>query len=204
MGKLHHRNPERAQIAHLAARFMVEDGIEDYALAKRKAARAVGAADARVLPDNSEVEAALTEYRAIYEGAVHPARLQRLRETALDTMRDLAAFNPYLVGAVLRGTAGKFAGVQLQLFTGRAKAVEPFLMMHQAQYDAGTLRLYAGGCERIAPSYRFEREAIEIQVTVLDEDDIRATITTHPGGKAIERANAATVAALIALGVSAS
>jgi hypothetical protein len=39
MGKLRGRNDERSRIAHLAARLIVEDGIEDYAAAKRKAAR---------------------------------------------------------------------------------------------------------------------------------------------------------------------
>ena len=46
------RNDERSRIAHLAARLMVEDGIEDYAAAKRKAARQAGVSDTRQLPAN--------------------------------------------------------------------------------------------------------------------------------------------------------
>ena len=38
------RNLTRERIAHLAARLMAEDGIEDYAQAKRKAARQAGSA----------------------------------------------------------------------------------------------------------------------------------------------------------------
>jgi hypothetical protein len=53
------RNDERSRIAHLAARLMAEDGIEDYATAKRKAARQAGVADLRQLPTNEEVDEAL-------------------------------------------------------------------------------------------------------------------------------------------------
>ena len=45
MGKDRGRNDERSRIAHLAARLMAEDGIEDYAIAKRKAARQAGIPD---------------------------------------------------------------------------------------------------------------------------------------------------------------
>ena len=49
----------REQIAHLAARIMAEDGVDDFAYAKRKAARQAGAADARAMPDNLETKRAL-------------------------------------------------------------------------------------------------------------------------------------------------
>ena len=57
------RNPLRVSIAHAAARLMAEDGIEDYGQAKRKAARQVGATDARQMPTNDEIDVALTLYR---------------------------------------------------------------------------------------------------------------------------------------------
>ena len=49
----------RGHIANLAARLMAVDGIDDFALAKRKAARQAGALDTRSLPTNEEVEQAL-------------------------------------------------------------------------------------------------------------------------------------------------
>ena len=45
----------RSRIAAAAARIMAEDGIEDFALAKRKAARQLGADATHALPDNAEV-----------------------------------------------------------------------------------------------------------------------------------------------------
>ena len=65
------RNDRRSHIAHLAARLMAEDGIEDYGLAKRKAARQAGTPDTRELPTNEEIDLALKVYQAIYhEGQI--------------------------------------------------------------------------------------------------------------------------------------
>ena len=122
------RNDRRSHIAHLAARLMAEDGIEDYALAKRKAARQAGAPDTRELPTNEEIDAALRTYQQIYHQEEHRARLRALRETALRAMQELAQFNPYLTGSVLNGNAGKYADINLQLFTDSAKAVELYLI----------------------------------------------------------------------------
>ena len=104
------RNPLRVSIANAAARLMAEDGIEDYGQAKRKAARQVGATDARQMPTNDEIDAALTLYRSLFQRD-HTLQLRELRELALEVMRELAAFNPYLTGSVLRGSAGKYADI---------------------------------------------------------------------------------------------
>ena len=48
----------RERIAHQAARIIAEDGLQDYASAKHKAARQIGAPDTHSLPDNDEVERA--------------------------------------------------------------------------------------------------------------------------------------------------
>src|SRR5688572_33232689 len=85
------RNDMRSRIAHLAARLMAQDGIEDYALAKRKAARQAGAADSRQLPDNDEIDAALKLYRELYQHE-HPARLRELRQLALEVMDEFGQF----------------------------------------------------------------------------------------------------------------
>ena len=47
----------RASIANAAARLMAEDGITDFHLSKKKAARQLGLPDHVAFPDNAEVEA---------------------------------------------------------------------------------------------------------------------------------------------------
>src|SRR5262245_29145561 len=92
------RNDRRSRIAHLAARLMAEDGIEDYALAKRKAARQVGTPDTRELPTNEDIDAELKRYQQIYYEEQERDRLQQLREVAVRAMRELAQFDLHLTG----------------------------------------------------------------------------------------------------------
>src|SRR5262245_39407788 len=92
----------RARIAAAAARIMAEDGVDDFALAKRKAARVLGAAETEALPANDEIEAELRAYLALYQADEHPQRIAELRRVALDAMRTLERFRPYLTGPVLK------------------------------------------------------------------------------------------------------
>src|SRR5215212_7423746 len=118
----------RERIAAAAARIMAEDGIDDFALAKRKAARSLGAPATEALPANDEVEAELRAYLALYQAEEHPQRIIELREVALDAMRMLESFHPYLTGPVLKGTASPYAEIDLHLFPESPKDVEVFLL----------------------------------------------------------------------------
>jgi hypothetical protein len=191
------RNYTRERIAHLAARLMAEDGIEDYALAKRKAARQAGVPDARQMPNNDEIDAALRLYRELYRQE-HPAQLRELRQLALETMGELARFNPYLTGSVLRGSAGKYAGIHLQLFTDNAKSVEHYLLDRNINFRAGETRLYAGDMPLAAPMLSFNRNGIDIHLTVLSPRELRIQLKASAEGKPIERARRDAVEALIA------
>lgn len=191
------RNDRRSAIAHLAARLMVEDGIEDYSLAKRKAARQAGLADTRELPNNEEIDEALRAYQQIFQPAAHRDRLRILRETALRAMRELAQFNPYLTGSVLSGSAGKYADVNLQLFTDNAKAVELYLMNRGIPYRAAQGRLYLGAEPLAVPVYVIEDDGIEIELTVLSPRELRGSLKTSPEGRGIERAKLAAVEQLL-------
>ncbi|MDD2801989.1 MAG: hypothetical protein PHE96_11065, partial [Methylococcales bacterium] len=96
----------RQLIAQQAARMMAEDGISDFAYAKKKAGRQVGAMNNDVLPSNVEIEDELKLYNALFLSDEQPENLYQLRKNALFTMRLLERFNPYLTGSVLDGTAG--------------------------------------------------------------------------------------------------
>ena len=69
------QNGMRARIAAAAARLMAEDGINDFALAKRKAARGLGAANTEALPGNDEIEAELRAVFAAYRSASEHRRV---------------------------------------------------------------------------------------------------------------------------------
>jgi len=192
------RNDQRSRIAHLAARLMAEDGIEDYALAKRKAARQAGTPDTRDLPSNEEVDEALRTYRLIYHDDEHRSRLRELRERALRAMRELARFNPHLTGSVLNGNAGKYADINLQLYTDNVKAVELYLIDRRIPYKAAQSRLYSGAEMRTVPVYTVTDDGTEIELTVLSTLDLRAPLRTSSEGKNIERAKLPAVEQLLA------
>lgn len=130
----------RRDIANLAARLMAEDGISSYSLAKRKAAKQLGAPDSEALPANQEIDEALRSYLALYQEEELRERLVLLRRDALEMMRLLAIFNPYLTGPVLEGTAGRFAEAEIELFADSAKDVEIFLLERHISFEHVVIR----------------------------------------------------------------
>lgn len=182
MSKSHpqRRDLMREQLAHLAARLIAEGGITDFAFAKRKAAKQLGAADTQHLPSNHEVEEALHSYRALYQHESHPPILFQLREEALAAMRLLAEFNPYLTGSVLSGTAGELSDINLMLFSDDAKAVLLFLLKHNIEFEDGEWKVRVGGHEESVPSYTLTGESgTQMHIIVLPEN-ARHSGSRHP------------------------
>lgn len=198
MSRDHGRDDTRSAIAIHAARLMAQDGIEDYGLAKRKAARQLGIPDARKLPTNDEIDAALREYRDIYQDNGHPQRVSALREHAIRVMHEFEAFAPHLTGSVLSGIAGPYAGIRLHLFTDNSKIVELFLLDRGIDYRASQVRLCAGSESRFYPVFTIDYEGIEVELTVLDARDLRMPVRATPEGRVIERARLAAVENLLA------
>jgi len=174
------RNLMREQLAYHAARLIAEDGITDYGLAKRKAAKQMGATDTHHLPSNQEVVDALHSYRALYQHDSHPDILYQLREEALAAMRMLEPFRPYLTGSVLNSTAGGRSDINLMLFSDDAKAVLLFLLKHNLEFEDGEWRVRVGGHEETVPSYTLTNESgTQIHIIVLPEN-ARHSGSRHP------------------------
>ena len=170
----------REQLAHQAAKLIAEDGITDFAFAKRKAARQLGATDTQHLPSNLEVEEALHSYRTLYQHDSHPAILNQLRREALDAMKLLVAFNPYLTGSVLSGTAGGNSDINLMLFSDDAKAVLLFLLKHKLEFEDGEWRVRLNGREETVPSYTLTGDSgVPIHIIVMPER-ARHSGSRHP------------------------
>ena len=125
-----HRNTtqRRAQIASAAARVIAEHGLADYAQAKRKAARSLGLPEGTPLPENAEVDSELRIYQRLFQNDEQTERIEHLRRKAAEMMEIMQRFNAYLTGSVLDGSAGRYAEIDIQLFTDSAKDVEIFLL----------------------------------------------------------------------------
>jgi len=187
----------RARIAAAAARIMAEDGIDNFALAKRKAARQLGAADTEALPANDEVEVELRAYRALYQPEEHSQRIAELRRIALEAMRALERFSPYLTGAVLKGTAGPYAEIELQLFPESAKEVELFLLERRMAYTTQEGRRFSGDRAHAMSVLSLTWEDAPLKLSVFDPRDERVALKTSQAGRVMDRAGIAEVAALL-------
>ena len=187
----------RARIAATAARIMAEDGVDDFALAKRKAARQLGAADTEALPANDEVEAELRAYRALYQPEEHLLRISELRRIALDAMRALENFHPYLTGPVLKGTAGRYAEIELQLFPESAKEVEIFLLERRIPYATHEGRRFSGDRAHAMGVLSLAWQGAPLKLSVFDPRDERLALKTSQAGRVMDRAGVAEVEALL-------
>lgn len=174
------RDLMREQLAHHTARLIAEDGITDFAFAKRKAAKQLGAADTQHLPSNQEVDEALNSYRALYQPHSHPDILYQLREEALAAMRMLAPFHPYLTGSVLSGTAGANSDINLMLFSDDAKAVLLFLLKHEFEFEDGEWNVRVGGHEERVPSYTLTGESGTLIHIIVLPENARHSGARHP------------------------
>ena len=167
---------------------MVQDGIEDYGHAKRKAAKQLGLPDSQQLPTNDEIDTAVREYQCIYRRDDQPPRVRALREHAVRVMRRLARFNPHLTGSVLSGTAGPYAGIQLQLFADSSKVVGLYLLVQGIAFEATQSRCYVGNESRIVPVYTLYDDGAEVTLSVFEVRDLRAPLRATAQGRLIERA----------------
>jgi hypothetical protein len=195
--KTNRQTSTRARIAAAAARLMAEDGIDDFALAKRKAAKQLGASDSQALPGNDEIEAELRAYLALYQADEHPQRVAELREIALDAMRALKQFNPYLTGPVLKGIAGPYAEIELQLFPDSVKDVEIFLLDRSLAYETQEGRRYAGDRAHAVSVLTLTWKGAPLRLSIFDPRDERVALKTSQAGRVMDRAGIAEVGALL-------
>lgn len=165
------RDLMREQLAHQAARLMAENGITDHAFAKRKAAKQLGAPDTQHLPSNQEVDQALRSFRALFQREDHPVILSQLREQALDIMRLLEPFHPYLTGSVLDGSAGEQSDINLTVYSDDEKAVMMFLLKNKIDFESGEWRTQLMGRLQTLPSFTLHSDTnVPVHIAVLPEN----------------------------------
>jgi hypothetical protein len=155
---------------------MAEDGIADYSLAKRKAASLLGLPAGARAPENAEVEAELRVHQRLFQEREQCERLAVLRRKAADFMEIVRQFNPWLSGAVLDGTAGRDAEIDIQLFTDGAKDVEIFLLNRHIDY-----RHSAPRSERAEAVLTVFDGGTAINLVVYSRQDERVVFRTRDG-----------------------
>lgn len=199
MARNRHDQQLRERIAQEAARIMATESVEDFRMAKDKAATRLGVSDHVQLPTNVEVEEALRAYQALFQEGSQPRTLQQLREVSLQAMEFLAVFNPRLVGAVLAGTASDHSPVQLHLFATTPEEVAIFLNDAGIPFDTAGCSLKLTRDERADyPGFRLLADDVCVELTVFPADGIRQAPLSPVDGRPMARASANRVRTLLA------
>ncbi|WP_280152807.1 hypothetical protein [Piscinibacter sp. XHJ-5] len=189
-----------AEIAAVAARLVVEEGME-YGPAKRRAARTVAKHSVRPaeLPGNDEVEDEVRTYLSLFHADTQPAELEALRRVALRWMARLEPFRPHLTGAVWRGTATRLNSVHLELYCDDSKSAELALIDLGVDYEVGSLNGPRGEpVEVLSVTSRSAEleEFVTVYMTVLDHDDLRGALKPDARGRS-QRGDLAALQALL-------
>ncbi|WP_240126853.1 hypothetical protein [Thermomonas alba] len=189
----------RQRLATEAARLMVESGLRDYHLAKRKAAQRLGIFDDASLPGNREIEQALREYQRLFQRTQQPEALRLRRQAALPALEFFAAFQPRLVGPVWDGTADAHSVIALHLHSDDPEAVPRYLAEHgiPARPRHHRLRLDPER-ELDAPAWLFSADGLEFDVTVLPSVCLRQAPLSGVDGRPMRRGSARRLRELLA------
>jgi len=188
----------RQAVAEEAARIMREQGVDDFLLAKRKAAERLGVTDASILPRNTEIEAALVAHQRLFAADRHEADLALLRRSALEAMRLMADFQPRLVGPVLAGTASPHSEINLHLFSDSPETVSLRLEERGVPHEVLERRLrYERDRSVSYPALRFVAGRQTVDAVVFALDGIRQAPSSPVDGKPMRRASTAEVEALL-------
>ncbi|TDJ34285.1 MAG: hypothetical protein E2O56_02515 [Gammaproteobacteria bacterium] len=184
--RTHHNGRQR--VAQEAARIMLDHGIRDYGVAKRKAAERLGVRDIGQLPRNTEIQNALVEYRRLFHGDRHTVRLRTLRQAALEALRFFEPFSPRLVGAVLDGSADDHSAVAIHVFADAPEELALFLEERTIPFDMEQRRMrYTRDEEEDYPVYRFAAGDVNVDVTVFPAGAIRRAPLSPVDGRPMRR-----------------
>ena len=200
MGKRKDIGNDRARLvlAQEAARIIAEQGIEDFRVAKTKAAERLGMTDRGSLPGNAEIDRALSQHLMLFGRESHLDLLCLLRSAALSAMTLLAPFTPRLVGPVLHGTAAANSVVNLHVFADHAELVAERLVQERIAFRPYERRLKSRrNRAQTFAGYRFMQDDAEIEATVFPVDGVRQAPISPIDGKPMKRADARAVEELL-------
>jgi hypothetical protein len=146
---------------------MAEEGVLDFQHAKRKAAERIDPFGEGALPNNREIEQALQNYMQTFQAKALRERLGQRYRLARAAMRNLQAFEPRLVGPLLRGIATINSPVELHAFADSVEELCLSLMDRGVPYELDEKRLrFGGGRYEQIPLCRMFEEGVPIEIAV--------------------------------------
>jgi hypothetical protein len=184
-GKIEGMDTLKSEIASVAARMVVEEGLE-YGPAKRRAVKQMGLPGRTALPGNDDIEEAVVDYIALFCSETQPGELLALRRLALVWMERMAEFRPHLGGSVWHGTATRLSDIYLQLFCDDCKSAEIALIDHRVDYVPRTVTGFHGESVEALSVHAFcagLNEEVGVHLLIYDRDDVRGALKPDAKGR---------------------
>jgi len=189
------RRPKQAQtrlhVAQKAAKLIADQGMNDFDLAKRKAAKMLGLSSLQqhVLPSHAEVESELINYQRIFNNPERETYVITLRQKALRSMQIFKDFKPHLTGMVLQGTATLHTPICLYVYADTSEEVMIHLLNLNIPYDISEQRIVMLNKQpKTFPMFRFYLADSPVELTVFPEDNLKFLPRCPIKGESVKRA----------------
>ena len=194
----HSSDRARQVLAQEAARIIVEQGIQDYRVAKTKAAERLGMKDRGSLPGNAEIELAVSNHLQLFNRESHVDLLRMMRGAAIAAMEMLLPYSSRLVGPVLHGTAAETSPINLHVFADASEMVAFKLQEQDVHYRPFERRLKSrrDRLETFA-AFRFMQDESPVEATIFPIDGVRQAPISPVDGKPMRRADKKAVLELL-------
>lgn len=180
----------RRMVAHEAARIMSEQGLDDYFVAKRKAAQRLGMSDKASLPGNAEIEAALVERQRLFDAQTHDQRIRQYRQAARNALLFFSVFSPRVAGNVLTGAIAVGSDVEIHLFADTVELVTMKLTENEVPYRLVDRRMRLSGNEYVRyPACRFIADDVPVLAVLFPVDGVRQAPMCPVNGRPMRRAD---------------
>lgn len=187
----------RQRLAQKTAQILLDSGTRDFQAAKQKAAQQLGVKDTKSLPNNSEIELALSEYQRLFRATSQPQHLSRLRQIAIEAMQFLSNFTPRLVGSVLSGTADEHSIIRIHIFADTVESVGFYLQDNKIPNELSERRLKIGIDQyQNYSTYEFVVDNVRLELVVFLPKQRQIPLSSVDG-KQMKRADLAEVEMLL-------
>jgi hypothetical protein len=178
----------KKQLLQDIARFVYEEGITDFQLAKKKVMENSPIARADI-PGNDDVFQAIKAYAENVAREDNQRLLQTQRHIALEAMQFFAEYEPVVTDYLAAGVASPHLPINMHLFASSPEEVIFFLEQENIPYRLFDARLNTGKDFETFMGIRFFVDDTELELIVFSLDDKRKFVQSSVTGEKVKRLN---------------
>ena len=167
----------RLSIANKAAEIIMEEGVDDYQYAKKKAVKYLDANNLDTLPSNDEIDKALLEYGSIFQNEIDLDAICKIKEEALKIMKLFDRFNPFFLSQITEGLVPKYPIININIYTDSMKEIEYVLLNNNLNFEIKDFSISEKKTKkqslRKIPIISIENSFFPIKLKIFEEHDLR-------------------------------